>query len=130
MYQYNPFQVGYNFNQNPQPPAVSNIVNDIHWVQGIEGAKAYQVPPNGRTVLLDSEQNRMYIKTCDNIGMCDLRVFDFNEVTTETSKNVVAQQIDTSEFVTKKELNEALQKLKKEEKANEFISTNESHKSK
>ena len=128
MYNYNPFQVGYTFNQNPQP-TTPNMVNDIHWVQGIEGAKAYQVPPNGRTVLLDSEQNRMYIKTCDNIGMCDLRIFDFSEVSVNNTGSIAAPQIDTSEFVTKKELNDAIQKIK-EEKSNEFISADEPKKPK
>lgn len=90
---------------NPQ-----RINQGITWVQGIEGAKAYQLSPNSNAVLLDSEQNRMYIKTSDNIGMCSLRIFDFSEVTNNSPvNNAIAQ--DMSDYVTHKELTEILKKL-------------------
>ena len=90
---------------NPQ-----RVNQGITWVQGIEGAKAYQLAPNSNVVLLDSEQNRMYIKTSDNIGMCSLRIFDFSEVTNNNpTNNAIAQ--DMSDYVTHKELTEILKKL-------------------
>ena len=120
-----------NYNQpystfNPVYPPRPVAVNTINWVQGIEGAKAHQLAPNSRTVLLDSEQNRMYIKTCDDIGMCSLRIFDFTEVTdtSQLTKNVVAQQ-DMSEYVTHKELEDAIAKISGGN-TDEFISVNES----
>ena len=63
-------------------------------------------------ILMDSEKNRMYIKTSDNIGMCNLRIFDFTEVT-ETSQghNSVATQPDLSQYVTRDELNNILEQL-------------------
>lgn len=103
---------------NPARP-----VQGITWVQGIEGAKAYQLSPNSNAVLLDSEQNRMYIKTSDNIGMCNLRIFDFSEVTNNvnnSANNIVAQ--DMSDYVTHKELTEILNTLKGET-SNESIPT-------
>jgi len=39
--------------------------NNILWVQGIEGAKAQQILPGNTLLLLDSEQDRFYIKSCD-----------------------------------------------------------------
>ena len=84
------------------------INNGINWVQGIEGAKAYQIQPNSNIVLLDSEQNKMYIKTSDNIGMCNLRIFDFSEVTETQNQSTVPQQ-DLSNYVTREELNKILQ---------------------
>ena len=88
----------------PQP----KINNGINWVQGIEGAKAYQLSPNSQTILLDSEQNRMFIKISDNIGMCSLRVFDINEITGNPTQNTVIPQPDMSQYVTKQELAETL----------------------
>ena len=52
--------------------------NGINWVQGVEGAKAFQLMPNSNTVLMDSENDGIfYIKVCDNIGMCSLRKFRY-----------------------------------------------------
>lgn len=81
--------------------------NNIVWVQGIEGAKAYQLSPNTNVQLMDSENEGIfYIKTSDNIGMCNLRMFKYEEVN--------ANPIDTSQFVTRAELENILKELKGE----------------
>lgn len=114
---YNQIPLYQNPYQMPQsnmymPKQISPQNNGIIWVQGIEGAKAYQIPQNSNIILMDSEKNRMYIKTSDNIGMCNLRIFDFTEVT-ETSQghNSVATQPDLSQYVTRDELNNILEQL-------------------
>ena len=114
---YNQIPLYQNPYQMPQsnmymPKQLSPQNNGIIWVQGIEGAKAYQIPQNSNIILMDSEKNRMYIKTSDNIGMCNLRIFDFAEVT-ETSQghNSVATQLDLSQYVTRDELNNILEHL-------------------
>lgn len=82
--------------------------NNIMWVQGVEGAKAYQLSPNTNAMLMDSENDGIfYIKTSDNIGMCNLRVFKYEEI-----KETPSTQADTSQFVTRAELNELLEKMK------------------
>ena len=93
--------------------------NRITWVNGIEGAKGFQIEPNSNILLLDSDiQGRMYIKTCDNIGMCNLRIFNYEEVAANTQSRQNTE-IDTSNFVTKDEMNnainEAIQLLKPKE---------------
>lgn len=91
----------YNYNQR--------MSNGIIWVQGIEGAKAYQLMPNSNVILMDSEtDNRFYIKTSDSVGMCNLRIFEYNEVTGNTSS------IDTAQFVTKEELKAVIKELRNE----------------
>lgn len=76
--------------------------NGINWVQGIEGAKAWQLQPNSNVVLLDSENDgRFYIKVSDNVGMCSLRIFDYQEITDEPAHQ---NNIDLSEYVKKSEL--------------------------
>ena len=109
MYQ-NPYQMPQSNMYMPKQLSPQN--NGIIWVQGIEGAKTYQIPQNSNIILMDSEKNRMYIKTSDNIGMCNLRIFDFTEVT-ETSQghNSVATQPDLSQYVTRDELNNILEQL-------------------
>lgn len=112
----NPYGLNAGLNLNPQPytpnPQTPQIGqnNGITWVQGVEGAKAYQLAPNSNTILLDSETDgRMYIKTCDNIGMCTLRYFNYKETTATPAK---ASEIDTSQFVTRSELSGIISELK------------------
>ena len=89
------------------PPITSGIV----WVQGIEGAKAYQLTPNSNMILLDSENDGvMYIKIADNVGMCTLRRFKYTE-TTETTPTAA---LDLDEYVRKDELKKLLEEMTKE----------------
>ena len=75
--------------------------NGINWVQGIEGAKAFQMLPNSNAILLDSENDgKLYIKVCDNVGMCSLRKFQYAEITDEP----IQSNVDLSEYVKKSEL--------------------------
>lgn len=106
--------------QNPyaqyQTPQYQNPLlypkNGIIWVQGIEGAKAYQIAPNSNAMLLDSEtEGRFYIKTSDNIGMCNLRVFEYSEITNTPKAET---SVDLSQYVTKNELSEILKSMKGE----------------
>ena len=85
----------------------NTISNNIIWVQGIEGAKAWQLSPNNMVILLDSEiDGKMYIKVSDNIGMCTLRIFNYTEET-PTNHN----EPDLSKFVTKDELTNLIKEI-------------------
>ena len=108
MNQYqNPYQQ--NYLQRP-------MSNGIIWVQGIEGAKAYQLQPNSNVILMDSENdNKFYIKVSDNVGMCTLRRFRYEEET-----DTATSSIDLSAYVTKAELEDAIRRIKNEQS----VSTN------
>lgn len=83
--------------------------NNITWVQGIEGAKAYQLAPSSNIQLMDSENDGIfYIKTSDNIGMCNLRVFKYEEIQNTPTK---LPTMDMSEYVRKDELETLLATL-------------------
>ena len=83
----------------------STSTNNIVWVQGIEGAKAWQLSPNSMVILLDSEvEGKMYIKVSDNIGMCTLRIFNYEEEINNPSSNVTINNVDLSQYVKKDEL--------------------------
>ena len=81
--------------------------NGIVWVQGIEGAKAYQLSPNSNAMLMDSESNnRFYIKVSDNVGMCTLRIFEYNEITNNMSANA-----NMEDYVKKSDLKSEVENL-------------------
>ena len=69
------------------------------WVQGREGAKAYMVAPGASVVLWDSEQNAIYIKSADANGMPSTRVLTYTEVTNGGSPGAAQQD----SFVTRSE---------------------------
>ena len=106
-----------NFNYVPQRNQFSSYfnpatgasasTNNIVWVQGIEGAKAWQLAPNSMVILLDSEaEGKMYIKVSDNIGMSSLRIFNYTEeLPKNNSDNVtINNDLDLSQYVKKDEL--------------------------
>ena len=84
---------------------------DIIWVQGLAGAKAYPVAAGRSAQLMDSEDSLFYIKTTDASGMPQpLRIFKYEEISEGAAQT---PQIDTSDFVTKDELDDAIDYLKK-----------------
>lgn len=116
------YQNPYMTRTNPYYPQTSN---GIVWVQGIEGAKAYQLMPNSNVQLMDSENDGVfYIKVSDNVGMCTLRTFKYTEVTNEPS----TPNIDLSNYVTRNELNESIAKAIKGIKNEQPLSTVKSNK--
>lgn len=108
------FQQGQQYNtpmyQNPYQSRMNQYnSNGITWVQGIEGAKAFQLMPNSNIMLMDSENDGIfYIKISDNVGMCTLRTFKYEEIT-NVPKNSESM-IDTSQFITRDELDDILSK--------------------
>lgn len=87
------------YNQQPQMQFMP-MKNGIIWVQGVEGAKAYPMQPSSNTILMDSENDGMfYIKVCDNVGMCTLRFFKYEEI-----KSTPTPTIDMTGYVKKEDL--------------------------
>lgn len=77
--------------------------NGLIWVQGETGAKSYIVAPNATVLLMDSEQQRFYIKSADSSGMpLPLRVFEYKEIT---------EQAD-DKYITREEVEKMLADLK------------------
>ena len=72
--------------QNPSQTAPTQQTNDIIWVQGEAGAKAYLVAPNNTVTLWDSESPTIYVKSADMNGVPSMRVLDFVERTPNTTK--------------------------------------------
>ena len=125
MTQFNPFQPYSQYQQNNpylNQAAIQN--NGINWVQGIEGAKAWQMQPNSNAMLLDSEnEGTFYIKTSDNVGMCSLRIFKYQEVTEQQKQ---ANNVDLSEYVKRSELEALITSLMGGKKNEQSIQPTES----
>ena len=97
----------------------NNSGGGIIWVQGVEGAKAWQLNPNSNVLLMDSEnENRFYIKTSDNVGICNLRYFKYEEISGDNK-----QSVDLSQYVTRDELQTMLNSILGGQNNEQSIST-------
>lgn len=76
--------------------------NGLIRVTGMDGAKAYQMPPNSVAALFDDSYDIMYVKSTDGAGFPTIRVFDFYEHKEETP--VQQQPVNVENFATKQEL--------------------------
>ena len=119
----NPSQLKPSFSSYFNPATgVSTPTNNIFWVNGIEGAKAWQLSPNSMAILLDSEaEGKMYIKVSDNIGMSTLRIFNYVEVFPSTN-STTNNNLDLSQYVKKDELGMLIKEILTNEQS---ISTTE-----
>ena len=102
---YQPYQNQYMSQiQVPQPQAQQNN-NGLIWVQGETGAKSYLVAPNTTVLLMDSENQRFYLKSTDASGMpLPLRIFEYTEKPQNgANKAQENQTMDLSSYATKAE---------------------------
>jgi hypothetical protein len=94
-----------------QQASASPQSNDIIWVQGEVGARAYPVPAGRMAVLMDSEDSCFYIKAVDAYGMPQpLRKFRFQEETSNQKALPQASQaaMPTQDYITREEFEKRL----------------------
>lgn len=91
---FNPYNNITNQQMNNFQPAQNNLIR----VTGIEGAKAYQMPPNSSVALFDNDNDIMYVKTTDGAGFPTVRIFKFEPLqepkTTETDGYITRQEFE------------------------------------
>ena len=73
--------------QQPMP-----IQSNIEYVNGIEGAKAFILPPNTQKLLLDSDNAFFYIKTTDTQGKPSVRRFRYIDIDAEQQAEMQKQE--------------------------------------
>lgn len=87
--------------------ANQQVNQGLLWVSGEVGAKSYLVAPNSTVLLMDSDSSRFYLKSADNAGMPNLRIFEYKEVTNIPKNEPQALNLDENElndkFVTRDE---------------------------
>jgi hypothetical protein len=99
----------------PQPQQQVPIQSNIEYVNGIEGAKAFILPPNTQKLLLDSDNAFFYIKTTDMQGKPSVRRFRYIDVDAEQTPT--KQDEPKVDYVTLEQFTDLLQNfddLKKE----------------
>ena len=94
----------YNQPMNNQP-FPQQITQNLIRVNGIEGAKAYQMSANSTVALFDTNEDIMYIKSTDGAGFPSIRTFNFVEITQNEKSSGSQDYISRQEFEEfKKEL--------------------------
>ena len=88
-----------------QQPTQSNFQQLIK-VNGVEGARAYQMTPNSSVALFDTNEDLIYIKSTDGAGFPTIDTYRFNRVEEKPVPEV--------EYVSKEEMMEEIEKLRKE----------------
>ena len=83
-----PYQPPMQQTQPMTPPTPTpQMSNDMIWVQGLAGAKAYLVAPNTTVTLWDSESETIYLKSCDSNGVPSMKILDIKERIETPSKS-------------------------------------------
>lgn len=87
------------------PTQTPQMSNDMIWVQGLAGAKAYLVAPNTTVTLWDSESETIYLKSCDSNGVPSMRILDIKE-RIETPSKLPSKEVEqpTKDFALAEDL--------------------------
>lgn len=116
-YQYNnPFPSnnnGQNYQQNNQQVGSQQPqMNQYAFVNGIEGAKSFQLAPNQTILLMDSDSPLCYMKSSNGVGQSTLRYFKLTEVSENDLKSSTQQpQVNTNDYVLKADFEALSQKV-------------------
>lgn len=74
----------------------------LNWVQGEAGAKSWIVNPGATVLLMDSENQRFYLKSADLNGVPAMRTFEYSEVGAQKPQEAP----QTANFVTVESFND------------------------
>lgn len=107
----NPYGYGnynsYNSNNNIYQ---QSQLNHYAFVNGIEGAKSFQLQPNQNIMLMDSDNPICYMKQTNNIGQATLRYFKLVEVSEQELRN--ANQVPSNnEYVLKSDFDALVKRI-------------------
>ena len=118
LYNQQPNNYYQNFQQQSQN--FSQQTN-ITFVNGIEGAKAFQMSPNSSALLMDSDNSKFYVKSTDNLGVAKISSYTFIEDEISTCQKSSSQNIAESVALSKEEYDSLLSKISElESKTNEL----------
>ena len=95
----------YNPQMNNQQIFQQEQQQNLIRVNGIDGAKAYQMNANSTVALFDANEDIVYIKNTDGAGFPSIRMFKFEEVN-ETTKSEEKQ-----DYISRKEFEEFKKEL-------------------
>jgi hypothetical protein len=91
-YQQQMAQMQGQMNFQPTQMSGTNLIR----VTGIDGAKAYTMPPNSVVPLFDDQNDILYVKSTDGAGFPTIRTFAFSPI--ENIKPEQTEYVSRSEF--------------------------------
>lgn len=113
-------QNNYYQNFQPQNQNTSQQTN-ITFVNGVEGAKAYQMSPNSSALLMDSDNSKFYVKTTDSLGVAKISSYSFTEDENLAGQNQGQQNTANTDQLSKEDFDNLLLKVSElETKINEL----------
>lgn len=103
---FNPYGAGTTYPSNAQSTNAIDSTSNLIRVTGIDGAKAYQMPPNSTVALFDSNEDVMYVKSTDGAGFPTIRTFSFSPME-QPKETIPTDFVSRTEFEDfKKEMKE------------------------
>lgn len=107
---YNNAYGGFNGNQYNYIPNAQNglqgQIKNLTRVNGLEGAKAFQIMPRETVALFDGNDDIFYIKSADDGGFPTIKAYRFAEIDLTGAK-------PTNDYVTKSEFEELRNEVKR-----------------
>lgn len=102
-----PYQNQFGYQNYPQQTQPTPPQTNITFVNGIEGAKAFQLSPNSNFLMMDSENSRFYVKTTDSLGIANISSYSFTQDEKLPGREVMQNiPANTANFATSEELQE------------------------
>jgi BMFP domain-containing protein YqiC len=98
-------------------------------VNGIEGARAFQMGPNDRVPLFDSNEDICYIKSTDGAGFATIDIYDLLKRVDKTQLNTSEDYVTRDEFDALKEMIEDVKQYIWNQQATELSDKSDSSKS-
>lgn len=81
-----PQQPNQNYQNNYIQPTQQTVYHPLTFVSGIEGAKAFIVNPNQTIYLIDSDSDKLFIKSADSNGRYTIQTKRIVDVDIEAPK--------------------------------------------
>ena len=99
----------YNPNYYNSPSFYNTKSNQYAFVNGIEGAKSYQMQPNQTVMLLDSDNPIIYKKISNSFGQATLEYFQMIPISEQDVRGIISPPMP--EYVLKSDFDKLLAKL-------------------
>ena len=97
---YQPVMPQHNYNNMMQNQQQMPQANNYFYVNGVIGAKSFQLQPNQTVMLMDSDSPMCYMKQANSMGQSTLRYFKLVEVS-ENEINSDTESKANTEYVLK-----------------------------
>lgn len=68
-------------------------------VNGLDGAKSYQIMPGCTVALFDANEDVFYVKSADNAGFSTVRTFKFEEIQPDLKQNNFVSRKEMEDYV-------------------------------